>query len=143
MAWKNKESKRAYEKWYYHTHKADHMAAQRRWRAKDPVRTRSYRLKKYYGLSAEIVEELSRKQNYCCAICREPFQKKFGIGGPCVDHCHVTKKIRGVLCNKCNTAIGLLRDSPTIALEAAHYLNRQSQTFSPTQAPQQALAPAS
>jgi Recombination endonuclease VII len=127
MGWKSKEAKRAYEKWYYHTHKSDHMAAQRRWRAKDPIRTRSYRLKRYYGLSAAKVEELSASQNHCCAICGEPFKQKAGRGGPHVDHCHITKIVRGVLCNKCNMAIGLMRDSPTIALEAAHYLNRTPQ----------------
>lgn len=39
-----------------------------------------------------------------------------------VDHCHATGEIRGLLCNACNIAIGLLRDSHDHALSAAHYL---------------------
>lgn len=40
-----------------------------------------------------------------------------------VDHCHTTSKIRGVLCNKCNQALGLFKDNPDNLLKAIKYLN--------------------
>jgi hypothetical protein len=53
-----------------------------------------------------------------CAICCEPFERT-----PHVDHCHKTGSFRGLLCTRCNTAIGLLRDSPDLARAAARYLD--------------------
>ena len=46
------------------------------------------------------------------------------IGGRriCVDHCHRTGVVRGFLCNKCNTILGLAGDSPNMLLKLANYL---------------------
>lgn len=43
-----------------------------------------------------------------------------------VDHCHTTMQIRGLLCNRCNTAIGMAKDSITILESMAEYLKRHS-----------------
>ena len=43
-----------------------------------------------------------------------------------VDHCHTTGKIRGLLCRKCNTAIGLLNDNATVLRLAAEYLDEHA-----------------
>ena len=40
----------------------------------------------------------------------------------CIDHCHDTKKPRGLLCHKCNTALGLLNDDVQIILGLSRYL---------------------
>lgn len=40
----------------------------------------------------------------------------------CVDHCHVTGKVRGVLCRKCNKGIGALGDTAEAVQRAADYL---------------------
>lgn len=56
-------------------------------------------------------------QNYNCAICA---CKKYLV----IDHCHRTGKVRGLLCKKCNTALGGFNDD-TKALEGAiAYLNK-------------------
>lgn len=39
-----------------------------------------------------------------------------------VDHCHKTKRIRGVLCGNCNTAIGKLGENPAVLAAAIAYL---------------------
>lgn len=40
-----------------------------------------------------------------------------------VDHDHATGEVRGLLCNRCNQAIGLLQDDPLIVRSALVYLN--------------------
>jgi len=40
----------------------------------------------------------------------------------CVDHCHVTGKIRGILCSKCNSALGFLNYDIEIAKRLIKYL---------------------
>lgn len=74
-----------------------------------------HRIKRLYGLSSEQFEEMKKKQRGCCAICRLPEKL-------CVDHDHQTDEVRGLLCRKCNAAIGLLSDSSDIASQAVEYL---------------------
>lgn len=80
-------------------------------------RLRAIRLK--FGLSEEGLNELIKKQKNHCAICHDMFVKT-----PHVDHIIKDYKIviRGLLCSNCNTAIGLLRDNPTIIRRAAKYV---------------------
>lgn len=54
-----------------------------------------------------------------------------------IDHDHVTKKVRGLLCTNCNTAIGLMKDSPLRLRQAAAYLegSRYSLNSAATQSP--------
>lgn len=76
------------------------------------------RLKKECNFSEEEYDKLVEVQAGCCAICGV----EFGDGKVCVDHCHTTMKVRGLLCNECNTAIGFLQDNPQICMNAADYL---------------------
>ena len=55
-----------------------------------------------------------------CAICLRSLPGEALV----VDHCHVTKKIRGVLCYRCNTGLGLFADDPAILTNAVTYLNK-------------------
>lgn len=80
---------------------------------------RKHRLKRY-GLTIEEYQSLSDSQDGRCAIC----EFKVFDNPLIVDHCHITKKIRGLLCNKCNIAIGLLRDDPQLVRSALIYLER-------------------
>ena len=43
----------------------------------------------------------------------------------CIDHDHITGKVRGVLCLKCNSALGLLGDSKEVILKLASYIEKQ------------------
>jgi hypothetical protein len=71
--------------------------------------------RKLYGVSTETVERLVAAQGGVCAICRQAEPN-------CVDHCHATGRIRGMLCKACNAGLGLLRDDPTLMRAAAKYL---------------------
>lgn len=44
----------------------------------------------------------------------------------CIDHCHETGKVRGVLCRTCNSGIGMLNDDPDLVEEALTYLRKHS-----------------
>lgn len=59
------------------------------------------------------------KQNGLCAICGEPPKKDKMLS---VDHCHLTGKVRGLLCNRCNFILGLAHDQPSILQASLLYL---------------------
>lgn len=79
-----------------------------------------------YGIWPEKYDEILASQGGCCAICcRRPTQEKWM--GLYVDHCHVTGKIRGLLCRECNHGLGNFRDNPQILHRATNYiLNRKN-----------------
>lgn len=57
-------------------------------------------------------------QGGTCAICHGTAT----VGRLAVDHCHLTGKVRGLLCTNCNTALGKLKDSKELLLNAINYL---------------------
>jgi len=75
-------------------------------------------IKAKYGVTAEDYDEIIALQGGGCAICGVSASRK----RLAVDHCHTTGKVRGVVCAKCNTGLGLFGDSPKRMLEAAKYL---------------------
>lgn len=62
-----------------------------------------------------------RLQNGACAICGGT---SWGGRLPCVDHDHKTGKVRGLLCNACNLALGYFNDDANALARAAEYLRR-------------------
>lgn len=76
------------------------------------------KLKRHYNLSIEEFNKMKEKQKNCCAICETSFDNTKVH----VDHCHDSGKVRGLLCNMCNTGIGFLKDSYEIVRSAAKYL---------------------
>lgn len=65
------------------------------------------RLKKRYGITLEEYEARLESQGGVCASCGEPPQNGKRLD---VDHCHSTKRVRGLLCGPCNRALGHVRD---------------------------------
>ena len=60
-------------------------------------------------------------QDYRCAICNI-HKKDIDNDVLCIDHDHKTGKVRGLLCRKCNSGIGMLKDDPSTLRKAAEYL---------------------
>lgn len=88
--------------------------------AKNPYHGEDTRLRRTYKISLEDYNNLFTKQNGCCAICKidqQALKKKLFV-----DHCHKTSKVRGLLCHKCNFAIGLLSDSTDLLAVTIKYL---------------------
>lgn len=99
----------------------------KQWRKKHPHRTKLNDIRKHYqrhyGLTLDDYDRMQLAQNGVCAICKKPDPNK----RLSVDHNHMTKQIRGLLCHNCNVALGLLKDNPYVLDNAATYLR----SFSP------------
>lgn len=78
-----------------------------------------------YGMTLAEFSEMVERQGGGCAICgKEIYLTSTGrIFRLCIDHCHDTGEIRGVLCTRCNTGIGMFRDDPELLGLAIQYLN--------------------
>lgn len=88
-------------------------------------KTKSGNLKKY-GITIDEFNEMLEKQKSLCAICFLPetrLNRAGKLNQLSVDHCHDTGKIRGLLCSKCNFAIGHLNNKPELCINAFNYLN--------------------
>lgn len=81
--------------------------------------------KKALKVPAGLFAEMQAGQANKCAICGCEGGSEDNRGDRlAVDHDHETGVVRGLLCHKCNTAIGLLRDDPEVLRRAADYLDR-------------------
>lgn len=67
-------------------------------------------------------QKLIDSQGNRCSICNKPFANESETR---VDHDHKTKKIRGILCNKCNIGLGLFLESVEILKKAIDYLEKK------------------
>ena len=90
-------------------------ARRRRRRAADPDLRDKCRVQSY-GLSLQDYRAMLERQGKVCGICKTP-------GKPlCVDHCHATGKVRGLLCRDCNLGLGNYKDNPVFTRAATAYL---------------------
>lgn len=97
--WKNTE---AYEK---------HKGRQKQRKRDKPW----YERARKYGLTENQVIELLNANNGKCLICNvEPAK--------CIDHCHETLVVRGALCGKCNSGLGMFNDKIEYLQSAIDYL---------------------
>jgi len=78
-------------------------------------------------MSFEDYVSISKSQNDKCLICGQPETATYRGETKilCVDHCHTTGKVRGLLCNRCNKAIGLMEDSKELLQNAVNYLEEK------------------
>lgn len=83
-----------------------------------------YYLYKRFGLTPDEYEALHEAQGGVCAICGQPETRTIrGITSRlAVDHDHETGRIRGLLCYRCNYAIGSMQEDPELFSKAAEYL---------------------
>jgi hypothetical protein len=89
-----------------------------------------------YGIALEHLEQMLRDQAGCCAICMRPWQNCVSakrvrhevtfLQHLCIDHDHRSGKVRGLLCNACNTAIGLFEEDLNRFQLAMAYLRKLS-----------------
>tara|TARA_B110000977_G_scaffold15929_1_gene19447 strand:+ start:156 stop:485 length:330 start_codon:yes stop_codon:yes gene_type:complete len=83
---------------------------------------RKYSLRVRYNITTEQYDTILKQQNNCCDVCGE-HESKFK-NSLCVDHNHSTGKIRGLLCNNCNSAFGKLKENTNIMYNLINYANK-------------------
>jgi len=77
--------------------------------------------KSKYGITRIDYYTLLDSQDNACAICKT---KEFGKHGPHIDHNHITKKVRGILCHQCNLGLGQFKDNIEKLKLAIEYLEK-------------------
>jgi hypothetical protein len=95
-------------------------------REKDRARQLNRRRKRVYGITTEDYNRMLARQHGACAICKQRYGQKL-----CIDHCHATRKVRGLLCHRCNVGLGCYADDPSFLREAAAYLEAARDLPSP------------
>jgi len=90
-----------------------------------PFDKRSSGLERTYGITPEDYNQMLKEQDGRCAICLgdDPKSPK-RVNHWYIDHCHTTGKIRGLLCNACNRALGNFGDSIETLENAILYLKK-------------------
>jgi hypothetical protein len=86
------------------------------------------RVQRKFGVSYDFYKEILKQQGGCCAnpgckalVPGAPGRKRFYI-----DHCHLTGKIRGLLCHSCNLALGHVQDKIEKLEGLIAYLNDET-----------------
>jgi hypothetical protein len=113
----------------------------KRWQQDNPERLNEYRreyrqrperkaadregyLKRKYGMTIADYDRMFAAQHGVCAICDEARPDERTLH---VDHDHETRAIRGLLCFRCNNALGDFREEYELFQRAANYLDRDDE----------------
>jgi hypothetical protein len=126
---------RAMAKDWYERNKDKASAKVKEWRQHNSDAVKQYRadnrqkhyrqeLGRKYGVEPSWFDEQLQIQINACACCNRQFQWGDKQTAPHVDHCHNTKAVRGILCNRCNTVLGLCKDDDELLLGMARYLRK-------------------
>jgi len=83
-----------------------------------------YRLRKKFGITLEDYNNMVQVQNSRCAICNTHVNSLPRI--LYVDHDHSSNKVRGLICQKCNSALGLFKDNIAALQASIFYLQKHT-----------------
>lgn len=122
---KNREKIRAAQREDYRKNRAKRLAYSHEHIRRFPELYRARQLLRDYDMTIEQFQAIELTQGGKCAICFKPetAKNRAGVIKPLhVDHNHETQRVRGLICHRCNTMIGLALESPTILTSAIGYL---------------------
>jgi hypothetical protein len=117
MMVRDKEAKKAYDRKYHQQRKEKRNAE----RNQNPDKYKNQEIQAKYGISINDYYLILGMQGGVCSICGS-IDPKFGRKYFCVDHCHSTGKVRGLLCHTCNLGLGHFDDSLQLIQSAQAYL---------------------
>ena len=121
----HKEKHKKYKQQYYKKNKKRISESVKKYRQEHTKEARENNIRNNYGINGKQYDEIFKKQNGKCAICLKLEQVKHKSGTLSqlsIDHDHKTGKTRGLLCRRCNTALGLLQDDLLLLKQAVKYL---------------------
>lgn len=98
-----------------------------------PQKDHEHHIKYRYGITLNQYNLALWLQDDKCAICKQP-ETRIVNGKVCklsVDHCHKTRKLRKLLCFRCNSVLGKLGDSVELLDAMKDYLNAFESGYSP------------
>jgi len=78
--------------------------------------------KERYGINPEEYNQMYVDQEGKCHICETHEDNLPRV--LCVDHCHETGAVRGLLCRHCNLALGMFKDNPKLLQRALQYVQK-------------------
>lgn len=116
------DKKRRQENPDYYSRKAQEWSKANREKVLLSSKKNWYKTK--YGITLEEYQQKLENQKYSCAICgkhESEFARKLAV-----DHCHITGKIRDLLCPKCNLALGYVNEDITILENMISYAHRHA-----------------
>jgi hypothetical protein len=125
---KNRDKILAQRRAHYHKNK-DKITEQKR-KSYDYEKYKDRRLRRTYGISLDDYKEKLKEQNNCCACCGlsvedlPSFNSQHNKKVLVVDHCHTTGKVRDLLCNRCNTVVGLCDESLFLVRLIGEYIEK-------------------
>ena len=96
--------------------------AAKAWQKRNPERMRKHQIKYLYNVDQGWYEDTLVEQDFRCAGCLT-HQRDLKVS-LCVDHCHTTGKPRGLLCKKCNLALGHCNDNTETLSRLVNYLEK-------------------
>ena len=94
---------------------------------KQGIKRANAHMERRYGITIEEYDIMFIRQDGKCDICGSSGFAK-GKSRMNIDHCHTTGKVRGLLCNNCNSGIGKLKESESIMLNAIEYIKKHKDT---------------
>lgn len=119
-------AQREYHKLRYYADESyrTHCLSKREPAARSKASRIAFKLRKH-GMSVDAYKAMWERQNGVCAICKQPevaVSKAGQVKELALDHCHITLRVRGLLCTGCNTGLGSFRDDSTRLSSAIAYL---------------------
>lgn len=81
----------------------------------DSRKARKNALRREFGITQNQYDQMFVQQNGLCAICKKPEVSRINnskIKCLAVDHDHKTGDVRALLCSKCNTSLGCMKEDP-------------------------------
>lgn len=106
---------------YYYSKREHFIKQNQERRRKNPDNKKDYDLTRCFGIGIKQYNELLTFQNNKCAIC---FEVNADGRGLAVDHNHSNGKVRGLLCGKCNMALGRFNEDENLILRIVDYLRK-------------------
>ena len=97
------------------------------------TKEKSKRLEYKFGINIDDFTNLLNEQDSKCEICKkslvDDMETRSVKNKPCVDHCHKTENVRGILCFSCNRLIGYMEQSDYIVKQGFGYLKKYSEKY--------------